>query len=266
MPRVCLGERNRRLQTERMLFNYRSGSRIEPPHPLRQRPLCWPINATARAGSLGSFSIAVTRRYRQHCSIWTAHHCEHAQIVSEKKKSHLALSQKPTAHTVNRWSVTACLPAGHEWDWRCVLAVVSRRWSTGSTPSGRPGSTTSRWPFPERATKRWGAVESLPRIKNNTWNADFHGCLFIFLCDPLAGAQTDPELYERRLHGENGSKGRFHAFYSLCGVMSGLIMALDCGLNSYIQCPLFSYKYICMSILKIKFRKMSLDLVFIVST
>lgn len=35
------------------------------------------------------------------------------------------------------------------------VCVLGRRWWTGSTPSERLGSTTCRWPSPERVTRRW---------------------------------------------------------------------------------------------------------------
>ena len=39
-----------------------------------------------------------------------------------------------------------------------VLFFFYRRWSTGSMLSERPGSTTYRWPSPERVTRRWGRL------------------------------------------------------------------------------------------------------------
>lgn len=60
--------------------------------------------------------------------------------------------------------------------WLCV----SRKWSTGSTASGLPGSTTYRWPSRGPATRRWGGHGFCPRAccqGNQRW--------FCWKCDGL---------------------------------------------------------------------------------
>lgn len=50
------------------------------------------------------------------------------------------------------WNTSVFFPGKVLSQW----VFVCRKWSTGSTPSGQPGSTTYRWPSPGPMTRRWG--------------------------------------------------------------------------------------------------------------
>lgn len=87
---------------------------------LRQCSLCWLSSATARASSLGSFSVTVTLvlcwSYRQHCSIHTArmrlgtpHRVEKDTFTCISKKA----TPSPRAPKYILWIDTVWIPAGY---------------------------------------------------------------------------------------------------------------------------------------------------------
>lgn len=87
---------------------------------LRQCSPCWLSAATARASSVGSFSVAVTLvlcwSYRQHCSsctaqmrLGTSHRVEKDTFTGISKKA----TPSPTAPEYIPWIDTAWIPAGH---------------------------------------------------------------------------------------------------------------------------------------------------------
>lgn len=74
---------------------------------------------------------------------------------------------------------------------------------------------------------------------------------FIFLCGLLAGAQINPELYERRLHGENGAKGQSRAIFLPCSIHIVLLYRVFCifldkcmFIYTYNPYPLRTWRYV----------------------
>lgn len=115
--------------------------------PQSVRPLLGECRHCQRS-SLGSFGVSVTHvvcwSYQQGCSIRPAH--MHSASPQRGRRDASAGASDKTCER------HPCPSLGNTLSRR---VFVYRKWSTGSTLSGQPGSTTYRWPSLGRVTRRW---------------------------------------------------------------------------------------------------------------